>query len=569
MHQDERNQHLKVAAEELAILILDASSFAMLISTSPQISVSTPDTNLVFMIQWLPNTMTSWSRFAAFAAALFLLFGCNRITLAQTDDAFGDGSADPVKLFERGQNAHAHGDLLKALEFYEEAIKVRPEFAEAEFQRGNVLLGLSRLQDAESGFRRTIELRKDWSLPYSALGALLVRLNRDADAEPVLRHAITLDRQDNLALRMLADIRLRAGDAKEALDLTRRATNDADAPVSTWILRALAERATGDNVAALASFDHVLQLDPANLSALIERAEIRLAAGDKELALADLKAAEPLALERSRVRIFVGDQRQAMADRAAAEPLAAKASLSRLAADYELAGQPDEARRVAEAAGLSPIQQVSGSGALKVLGTPEEIEAANSDDPVAARKAFEILHGKNPNNAMLMARLGAAYRTVDPNRSLDYYKRAVTIEPANADYATGYSSALVQARRFAEAAAILRRVIAAAPSNYAAHANLATALYELKQFAAAVAEYEWLLKTKPDLTVAFYFIATAHDYLGEYDQALEAYERFLARADVKANQLEIEKVRLRLPSLRRQIQLGQGVKRKSERPTQP
>ena len=51
-----------------------------------------------------------------------------------------------------------------------------------------------------------------------------------------------------------------------------------------------------------------------------------------------------------------------------------------------------------------------------------------------------------------------------------------TIEPANADYATGYSSALVQARRFAEAAAILRKVIAAAPNNYAAHANLATAL---------------------------------------------------------------------------------------------
>ncbi|MGH9929656.1 MAG: tetratricopeptide repeat protein [Pyrinomonadaceae bacterium] len=495
------------------------------------------------MTQQLPKTRASWSRFAALAAALLLLFCSNSITRAQTDDAFGDGSADPVKLFERGQNAHAHDDLLKALEFYEEAIKVRPEFAEAEFQRGNVLVGLRRLQEAESGFRRTIELRKDWSLPYSALGALLVRLNRDSDAESVLRQAIKLDRQDNLALRMLADIRLRSGDAKEALDLTRRATNDTDAPASIWILRGRAERATGDNVAALASFDHVLQLDPANLSALMERAEIRITAGDNERALADLKTAEPLTKGE-------------------------KAVVSRLAADYELAGQPDEARRVAEAAGLSPTQQVSGSGALKVVGTPEEIEGANSGDPVAARTALEILHGKNPNNAMLMARLGAAYRTVDPNRSLDYYKRAATIEPANADYATGYSSALVQARRFAEAVVILRRVIAAAPGDYAAHANLATALYELKQFATAVAEYEWLLKTKPDLTVAYYFIATAHDNLGEYVQALEAYGSFLARADAKANQLEIEKVKLRLPSLRKQIQLGQGVKLKSERPTQ-
>jgi tetratricopeptide (TPR) repeat protein len=514
------------------------------------------------MIQQLPGTMASWSRFAALAVALCLLFFGGSVARAQTDDPFGDGSADPVKLFERGQNAHAHGDLLKALEFYEEAIKVRPEFAEAEFQRGNALAGLGRLPEAESALRRTIELRKDWSMPYSALGALLVRLNRDADAEPVLRQAVKLDGQDNLALRMLADIRLRGGDAKEALELTRRATTDADAPASTWFLRAMAERATGDKVAALASFDRVLQLDPANLSALLERAEIRLRAGENERALADLRLAETL---------IKGDK--AIASRLAADYELAgkpvtlikgdKAIASRLAADYELAGKPDQAKRVADAAGLSQAPPVSNDGTLKVVGTPEEIEAANSDDPAVALKALENLLGKNPNNAMLLARLGVAYRTLDPNRSLDYYKRAAEKEPANPDYATGYSSALVQARRFAEAAGILRRVIQTAPNNYVAHANLATALYELKQFAAAVAEYEWLLKAKPDLQVAYYFIATAHDYLGEYELALEAYESFLARADAKANQLELEKVKLRLPSLRRQIQLGQGVKRKS------
>ena len=213
--------------------------------------------------------------------------------------------------------------------------------------------------------------------------------------------------------------------------------------------------------------------------------------------------------------------------------------------------RPDDERRVPDAS--------------VVGGDPEEIEAANSDDPLVARKGLEVLLGKNPYNAMLLARLGASYRTADPVRSLDYYKRAATIEPANPDYATGYSSTLVQVRRFAEAASVLRKVIAATPNNYIAHANLATALYELKQFAPALDEYEWLLRAKPDLTVAHYFIATAHDYLGEYQQALSAYENFLAHADAKTNQLEIEKVNLRLPSLRRQIKLGQGVKTKSER----
>jgi tetratricopeptide (TPR) repeat protein len=105
-------------------------------------------------------------------------------------------------------------------------------------------------------------------------------------------------------------------------------------------------------------------------------------------------------------------------------------------------------------------------------------------------------------------------------------------------------------------------VIAAAPDHYTAHANLATALYKLKRYPEALLEYEWLLKTRPNLSIAHYFIATAHDNLGEYKEALAAYEIFLGKADATTNQLEIEKVKLRLPSLRHQIQIGQGVKRK-------
>ena len=110
--------------------------------------------------------------------------------------------------------------------------------------------------------------------------------------------------------------------------------------------------------------------------------------------------------------------------------------------------------------------------------------------------------------------------------------------------------------------AILKQVVRADPQNYAAHANLATALYESKRYAEAVPEYEWILAAKPEIAVAHYFIATAHDYLGEYPQALASYEKFLAAAAAGTNQLEIDKVKLRLPSLRRQIQLGEGAKKK-------
>lgn len=488
---------------------------------------------------WL--TMLSRLKFHAIVLVYLtaVLVACAVVASGQTEDALGDGAADPIKLFEQAQTAHARGDLTRALAYYEEALKVKPEFPEAEFQMGNVLASLGRLGDAESAFRRAIKQRKDWSLPYSALGILLARTKRNAEAETALRQALKLDSHDYVAIRVLASIRLREGDAKEALRLAQNATTDADAPPSTWLLRSMAERALGDKAAAKKSLQHVLEIEPQNIAALIERAELHVEDGEHEPALKDLKAAEQ-----------VKD--------------ADKQILSRLVVAYERAGKPEDAQRIAAAAGLITAEAPSADGKIKVIGTKEEIEAANSEDPAIARSAISKLIEKNPRSASLLARLGASYRTDDPARSLEFYHRATQIEPDNAEYATGYAAALVRARRFAEAAQILSRVISVFPDNYVAHANLATALYEQKRYLEAIPEYVWLLKKKPDLAVAYYFIASAHDYLGEYREALTAYEAFLGGADAKTNQLEIDKVNLRLPSLRRQIQIGQGVKRKQQ-----
>lgn len=455
---------------------------------------------------------------------------------AQTDDTFGDNAADPVKLFERGQSMHARGDFEKALEFYEQAIKVRPEFPEAEFQRGNALVSLARLSEAESAFKRAISQKPNWSLPYSALGALLLREQKDADAESTLRQAIAIDPHDNVALRLLSEIRLRAGDPKQALDFAKRATSDKEAPASAFVVLASAERANGDSTAAMASLNRVLADEPLNVAALMERADLFIDEKNYQGAIADLKAAEKLKPND-------------------------KVVLARLAYIYQQAGQLDEAQKVAKAAGLE-VRAEAGDGKLGVIGTPDEIEAANSTDGTIARKALETLLLKNPRNAMLLARLGASYRKDDPPKSLELYRQAAELQPAYTEYALGYAAALVQARRFGAAAELLRQVVRKDPDNYVAHANLATALYELKRYSEALPEYEWILAAKPDVVVAYYFIATAHDFLGEYPEALASYEMFLGRADTKTNQLEIDKVKLRLPTLRRQIQLGEGVKKK-------
>src|SRR6266852_2703658 len=478
------------------------------------------------------------SRSFLLAIVIFILVAvCASAAAAQTVD-FTDGESDPVKLFERGQNAHAKGDLSRALALYEEAIKLRPEFPEAQYQRGVALAALKRPAEAEIALRRATELRKDWALPYSALGNLLSRSEKDKEAESLLRRALQLGAKDFTTLDSLSTVRWRAGDKPEALALAERATEDEGAPASAWAWRGIVERANGNATAAAASLDHALQMEPKNVAALRERAEGRVAAAEYDQAAEDLKAALLIVPKDKEISL-------------------------RLASVYERAGKKDEAQRIYEAFGQAvdpPTPQLPG--VLNVKGSAKDIAAANADDPKIAQPALERLIAANPKNAGLFARLGEVTRRIDPQKSAESYRRANEIDPHNPRYATGYAAALVQARRFAEAVPILRQIIASAPNEYFAHSNLALALHELKRYADALPELEWVANARPDNAVTYFYIAIAHDNLEEYQQALEAYEKFMSLADPSVNKLEIEKVNLRLPKLRDQISRGQGVKKK-------
>ena len=111
----------------------------------------------------------------------------------------------------------------------------------------------------------------------------------------------------------------------------------------------------------------------------------------------------------------------------------------------------------------------------------------------------------------------------------------------------------MQAKRFDQAAALLKRILEIAPENATVHANFAAALYQLKRYAEAKVEYQWIAAKMPENAVAHFLLAVSHDQLAEYLDAMANYQQFLRLADPAKNQLEIEKVNLRLPSLQKQI----------------
>src|SRR5256886_17412947 len=112
---------------------------------------------------------------------------------AQTPNSTDDEN-DPVKLFERGQDAHARNDYKTAIQLYEAAIKLKPDFPEAEFQRAMALLATNRKDDALQGFNRAVQRRPEWAEAYAKFGSLLSSyFNDERNAEPILRKAIELD----------------------------------------------------------------------------------------------------------------------------------------------------------------------------------------------------------------------------------------------------------------------------------------------------------------------------------------------------------------------------------------
>lgn len=471
------------------------------------------------------------TRLVAFALAFTFALVCAQ-TKAVAQDEFEDDAADPVKLFNKGQDAHAKKNYEQAIELYDEALKLRPDFAEVEFQKAGALLALKRTSEAEKSYRRASEMKPTWPLPPAALGLLLARTpGREREAEAPLRRALELDAKNLTATVALAELRTRSGDAAESLTLWRRASELKPDDASLWVARGRAERVSKDAPAALKSFARALELDAPNVEARLARADLYLESDDKEHALEDVRALEAQAKTQTDWKLLI-----AVANR------------------FGLAGGRDEAKRIYD----SLPEEARNSEEGKRLSAA--VNDVRCEETAESRAALEKLIASDEKNAAALACLGSQLRTTDPQRSAELFRRANQIDPSNADYAVGYGAALVQLKQFERAASILQRVVQLAPEHYEAHANLAAALYEMRLYKQAVSEYKWISQARPELAVVQFFIGTAHDRLGEYEDALAAYETFLAAADPSVNRLEMDKVNLRLPSLRNQIKRGEGVK---------
>jgi tetratricopeptide (TPR) repeat protein len=460
---------------------------------------------------------------------LVVLSAIGLFSLATAAQDASPTPADPVELFNQAQDQHAKGNFQKAIDLYDQALKLEPDLAEAEFQKGSALLALGRTADAETSFRRAVGIRNEWTLAMSALGTLLERRGEFAEAEKLLNRAVAIDGNSFPAYAGLVELRLRTNASpdilKQLLEKVRIFSSKAAVPASVFATQATLEDALGDRVAAKISIARALELEPENKAALYEKANVALVENDLVLADGVIKTIES---------VDAGNQ-----------------SAVALRARHLLAsGKIDDARKLLGGV-TSPSPETAKLSA--------QIELAAEQSPDALEKAL----ANDPKNPLILGKLCSAYRATAPERALDRCKRALDVDPTNIDHAIGLGAALLQAKRYDDAITVLKPLSIASPENATIHANLGTAYFQEKRFAEAKVEYQWLTAHRPTPAIAYYFLAICHDQLGEYMDAAANYDLFLKNADSDRNELEIDKVKLRLPILDKQIRQHGGKNKKN------
>jgi tetratricopeptide (TPR) repeat protein len=458
-----------------------------------------------------------------------------------------DQSQEAAELYEAGQNAHQKGELEKAVELYGKALERDPSLWPAEFQRGAAYFSLNRLAEAKASILATLkqlsefadapEAKAPSSRAQIMLGEIDLSENDPVEAEKSFRRALELNPQAARARAGLAEIMLSDGKYAEAVAEAKGAIEAGDDRAAAYALLGEAQTLSGKYDDALGSLNEALKRDPKNAIALRRRAEVYTALNNLKEAIEDLRASAEIEPDiPNRLRL--------------AGALAAAKRYDEAVQLYQRILQDDPSSNEARTA-LAAVMIESGKGAEAVAQLESLIKA-------------------EPNRADLRAQLAELYLHDQPEKALEQYLAAAKIEPSQPTHQIGVAASLVKLGRFQEAADAARQALGQNPKEDVAifaRTNLATALFKLDDFQNALGEYIRIFDyqrkrgDRKRTAITLYFLGICFDKLGDYEQALKAYEQFLALAPAE-NQLEIDKVNLRLPPLRRQIKEGKGNRKK-------
>jgi tetratricopeptide (TPR) repeat protein len=324
-----RKPALGFAAAAFFIVLAPSSSFVPL-TTQPiaehrmYLPLAPILVGLVLGAHWLAPRFRP-----ALLVALAVLFGL--LTVRRNRDFASELRLWQDNLAKAPQNPRAHaslagvfsraGDWERALPYFEQAIRLRPDYADVHNDYGVALGKLGRHEQALTHHARAWQLKADdWQVRFN-LGVALRQAGRPTEAKTHLEAVIAGIPQHAAALGQLGEISLQLGRPEEALRYFQRALALGPAAAAAQNNTAVALLALGRQTEAFLHYTEAVRLQPDNLDVRINYGDALLRAGQPAAAASQYAAAARLKPDSPEIHYNHGNillQLEQFADAAAA-----------------------------------------------------------------------------------------------------------------------------------------------------------------------------------------------------------------------------------------------------------
>ncbi len=151
---------------------------------------------------------------------LVILTMCCACVVLMSRPARAQGAAaDPDQLFAKAVALHQSGDIVGAIQYYEAVLEKQPDRAEARSNLGAALMKLGRFDEAVAQYRKALAIRPDLASVHLNLGLAFYKSDRLDEAVPEFEAVLASDAKQPAATLLLADCRLRMGEAQKTVEL--------------------------------------------------------------------------------------------------------------------------------------------------------------------------------------------------------------------------------------------------------------------------------------------------------------------------------------------------------------
>ena len=414
------------------------------------------------------------------------------------------------------------------------------------YAKALVLIEQQKFAEARQAIQHVLKVAPEHVPSLTLAGMAALHTGTLQEAESHLRKAVYNAPQSVSAKRLLVMTHLRMGRTDLALgqvgDLLKLSQDPA-----IVALAGEAHLASGDVAAATRHYEQASALAPKNAAVRTRLALIRFAGGESERAIGELEAASAgdanayqadLALIANYLRRREADKAleavRTLEKKQPANPMTHSLKGGALLLKRDLAGARASFERALE---LQP-------GYMPALNNLARLDVRERK-PDAAKRRYEALLRKEPNNEQALLGLAALLRTTGASAQEieNPLKQSVAAHPASANARLALVDFYLRGRDFKAALAAAQEAAAALPSNTAILQALGTTQIAAGEPRQAVSSLTRLAKLAPNSSEPQVLLARAHMAASDPDEAIKSLRAALAlNPDLAAVQRDIAAV---------------------------